>query len=36
MFYVYIAKAQNKPVATQTEMEKSMLNITYWDRKTNI
>ena len=29
-------QAQNKLAATQTKMERSMLNITYKDRKTNI
>ena len=27
---------KNKLAAAQTKMERSMLNITYWDRKTNI
>ena len=29
-------QAQNKLAAAQTKMERSMLNITYKDRKTNI
>ena len=29
-------QAKNKLAATQTKMERSMLNITYWDRKANI
>ena len=29
-------QAKNKLAAAQTKMERSMLNITYWDRKTNI
>ena len=29
-------QAQNTPAAAQTKMERSMLNITYTDRKTNI
>jgi len=30
------SQAKNKLAAAQTKMERSMLNITYWDRKTNI
>ena len=29
-------QAQNKRAAAQTKMERSMLNITYKDRKTNV
>ncbi len=34
--WTFTTEAKNKPAAAQTKMEKSMLNITYGDRKTNI
>ena len=34
--YLFAANAKNKLAAAQTKMERSMLNITYKDRRTNI